>query len=134
MSDFARSITNSIDTIFPNCKKLQCFLHLRRNVYRYLHTNKEEFKIKEFEEFKFCLLDDLDVLGDAVNSTMFAKATALFCDKYKKYTVFISYFKQYYLSDLCNWYLGASVPGIGNSNNPIEIFNAVINVFLKVSI
>jgi hypothetical protein len=130
MSDFDESISGAARLAFPNSRQLKCYFHLKKNVERKLR----EHGLKSHEEE---ILDDIKFISEATDQYEFAQLSDLFLLKIKEIEAknltneeksekksFGEYFdKQYLNKDRCNWYIAASSPGIGNTNNCLESFN-----------
>lgn len=119
--DAAKSIQNAFRQVFgaePIIVRM-CWAHAKKN----MQTKVEQ--IISDKKAQKSILQDIDALQSVTSSEAFGVASQLFLRKWENQTSFIKYFKEEWLTQNCNWYLGAA-PGSPATNNALESFNRSI--------
>lgn len=92
-----------------------CWVSTRNQIEEKLENINDELKREE-------ILQDIEVLHLITDANMFHAAASAFMIKYDDELEFIDYFKEHWLQQNCNWFLGAAANSPA-TNNALEYFH-----------
>lgn len=118
VADAAKSIQNAFIEEFEDTTVRMCWAHAKRKIQSRIESDVKRSIQKQ-------MLADVDTLHSVTNRDIFNTASELFLQKYDDQSKFIAYFKEQWLVQNQNWYLGAA-PASPSTNNALEAFNKVI--------
>lgn len=118
VADAAKNIQNAFNEEFEDSKVRMCWAHAKRNI-----QSKVESLVEKAAQRQ--ILADIDILHSLTDQDAFDKATVYFLQKYEREKSFVEYFRDQWLLQNRNWYLGAA-PSSPSTNNALEAFNKVI--------
>ncbi|KAJ8708601.1 hypothetical protein PYW08_009983 [Mythimna loreyi] len=118
VADAAKPIKNAFNEEFGDTTIRMCWAHAKRNI-----QSKVERLVEKPAQRQ--ILVDIDILHSLTNQDSFDKASAYFLQKYEHEKSFVEYFRDQWLLQNRNWYLGAA-PMSPSTNNALEAFNEVI--------
>lgn len=117
--DGTKSIQNAFIEVFgDNVVVRTCWVHTKNKI-------QEWIKKLRNKELGIEILGDIDALHAITNPNIFDSASEAFLQKYKHQFEFIEYFKEHWLVQNRNWFLGA-IPNSPSTNKALESFNKVI--------
>ncbi|XP_045494180.1 uncharacterized protein LOC123693223 [Colias croceus] len=117
--DAAKSIQNAFTEVFGvETTVRMCWAHAKKNI------QKQVVKLVD-KRLQKDLLQGIDILHSVTAPGVFNTALAAFLNKYKSQNAFITYFKEEWIIQNPNWYLGVS-DGSPSTNNALEAFNRSI--------
>jgi hypothetical protein len=117
--DAAKSIQNAFTEVFGNSATVRmCWAHAKMKI----QTQVENIKNKQIQK---SLLLDIDDLHSITCRETFVAASEAFLHKHQEQKEFIEYFREQWLVQNPNWYLGAGSIS-PSTNNALESYNKVI--------
>lgn len=121
MNDFDPAIIAMWKSLSQEPLRLNCYLHLERNVKKQSLPKGTKSKVVE----------DIQYLAESTCLPEFNKRWLLIKNSWvsrenEKMKEFSEYFENQYITKNNNWYVGICTIGIGNTNNALEGFNSAI--------
>ncbi|GLV45292.1 uncharacterized protein CBL_05392 [Carabus blaptoides fortunei] len=117
--DAAESIQNAFLEVFgDNVLVRICWAHVKKNI----QARVERIINKQL---RIDILADVDALHSITRPNIFNAASEAFLQKYKDQTEFVDYFKEHWLIENRNWFLGAAANS-PSTNNALASFNKLI--------
>lgn len=121
ISDASGAIHNAAKTVFgPNIFIRMCWFHMKKALRLYLAQTVNGKATHNV------ILSDVSTLQLSQTPEIFARASKLFLQKYKKHDVFCKYFQKVWLKEHRNWYEGCTSIPSPSTNNALESWNSLI--------
>ena len=118
VADGAKSIQDAFTEEFEDTTVRMCWAHAKRKMQSRIESDVQKSVQKQ-------MLQDVDTLHSITDKDVFNTASDLFLQKYDDQSKFVAYFKEQWLLQNQNWYLGAAAMS-PSTNNALEAFTKAV--------